>query len=171
MKKYEHVIKTQEVLQKIKGVKEQRIDLQEVINYINTQSPQSEVYVGGDSDVYRYNDEQWILFIVIIGVHIDGCKGVKLFKQAEWVRDYSKSMRQRLITEVSMIVSIAGNIMDKIGKRNFEIHLDINSNSKYASSSVLKEAIGYVKGTLGVDAKVKPESVFASNVADHYTKL
>lgn len=160
-----------EKLQKIRGVREQQINLQEVIDFINTKGTESVIYVGGDSDVYVHNEQRWILFIVVIGIHIDGCKGVKVFKQAEWVQDYSGSMRERLINEVSLIVSIAGSLMDVVKNKKFEVHLDINSDEKHASSSVMKEAIGYVKGVLGIDPKVKPHSVFASNVADHYTKI
>lgn len=159
-----------EKLRKIKGVREQKINLEEVVSFIRAQSPETSVYVGGDSQGYKHNDENWTLFIVIIGVHIDGCKGVKVFKQAEWLRDYSGSMRQRLIAEVSMIVSIAGAIMDRIGNRRFQIHLDINSDEKHASNAVIKEAIGYVKGVLGVEPRTKPESFMASIGADRWTK-
>lgn len=168
-----------EKLRRIKGVREQKIDLAEVVSFVRGLNPDTVVYVGGDSQGYKHNGENWTLFIVVIGVHIDGCKGVKVFKQAEWLRDYSGSMRQRLIAEVSMIVSIAGSIMDELGEKRikymiehdlFDVHLDINSNEKHASNVVMKEAMGYVKGVLGITPKVKPDSFMASIGADRWTK-
>ncbi len=169
-----------EKLKKIKGVREQKINLQEVVDFVKLQNPDTIVYVGGDSQPYQHKDQTWILFIVIIAVHINGNNGVKVFKQAEWLRDYSGSMRQRLMAEVMTITNVAGEIMDMIGEKKikymidhklFDIHLDINSDENYASNVVIKEAVGYVKGVLGVTPKTKPESFMASIGADKWTKV
>lgn len=167
-------------LKKIRGVLDEKINLKEVIDYIKTINPESVVYVGGDSQVYSHKGQNWNLYIVIIAIHIDGNKGVRVFKQAEWLRDYSGSMRQRLMTEVMAITDIAGRIMDGIGEKRiqwmienkkFDIHLDINSKIEHKSNVVMKEAMGYVKGMLGIDPKVKPNSFIASVGADRFTKI
>lgn len=51
-----------------------------------------------------------------------------------------------------------------------EIHLDINQNEVHNSSLVLKEAVGYVLGMTGLNAKVKPESFAASVCADRLVR-
>ncbi len=179
-------LKDQKVLKKIKGLREKRIDLNEVVDFINKQSPETVIYVGGDSSIYKVNDETWILFIVIIGIHIDGCKGVKVFKQAEWIRDYSHSLRQRLLAEAGSIATIASQIAEYVGDRHFQVHLDINSKKEHASNVVIKEAVGYVKGMLAewmydedengnqverIKVKVKPDAFMGSIGADRYTHV
>ncbi len=157
-------------MKRIKNVREERINIKEVVEFINQHGAETEVLIGSDSDTYRYNDERWILFTVLIGVHIDGCKGVKLFKHIEWERDKSGSMRKRLLNEVGKLIEIAGVLMDIIDIEP-EVHLDINSKPNHASNSVMSQATGWVKGVLGVEPKVKPHAFFASNAADHFTKI
>jgi predicted RNase H-related nuclease YkuK (DUF458 family) len=40
----------------------------------------------------------------------------------------------------------------------------------YKSNVAVKEALGYVKGTLGIDAKIKPDSFAATHAADHVVR-
>jgi predicted RNase H-related nuclease YkuK (DUF458 family) len=51
-----------------------------------------------------------------------------------------------------------------------EVHLDINPNPKHKSSIAVKEALGWVKGSLGIDAKIKPDSFAATHAADHVVR-
>lgn len=179
-------MENERVLKKVKGLREKRIDLQEVIDFIKKQSPETVIYVGGDSSVYKIEKETWILFIVIIGIHIDGSKGVKVYKQAEWIQDYSHSLRQRLLSEAGSIATIASQIAEYVGDHQFQVHLDINSKKEHASNVVIKEAVGYVKGMLAewmydtdengnqverISVKCKPESFMASIGADRWTHV
>ncbi len=163
-------------LKRIKGVRENKLDLREIAAFINGTSPETILYFGSDSDVYRVDGKEWILFIILIGVHIDGNRGVKLYKQVEWLPnfrgDQKNKMRQRLMNEVYIVTAITGEILDMLwDKHSFSVHLDINSKEDAGSNIVMKEAMGYVKGMLGVWPKVKPEAFFASNAADHFTKI
>jgi len=64
--------------------------------------------------------------------------------------------------EVSRAVYTALELIDVVGNRPFEVHLDINPNPQHNSSVILKEAIGFV---LAQGLK----SVAASSVVDYIT--
>ena len=66
-------------------------------------------------------------------------------------------------------VDIASKIIDEIEDRHFELHLDLNTDPKYKSSTAVKEAIGFVLGMLGIKAKVKPNAWASSSAADKLT--
>jgi predicted RNase H-related nuclease YkuK (DUF458 family) len=83
--------------------------------------------------------------------------------------DYG-NIKQRLLTEVQFAVATATEVIDVLGKRHMEIHLDINPNPKHKSSVAVKEALGWVKGSLGIDAKIKPDSFAATHAADHVVR-
>jgi predicted RNase H-related nuclease YkuK (DUF458 family) len=52
-----------------------------------------------------------------------------------------------------------------------EVHLDINSADEHASSNVVAQAIGYIRGTCNVTPKIKPEAFAATNAADPLRSL
>ena len=122
---------------------------------INESSLETSIYVGGDSSIIRNKGEKWVLFIVIVGIHIDSNKGVKVFKQAAWMPDYGP-LRLRLMNEVWAITAVATELIDHVDDRPFAVHLDINSDVNEKSSIVVKEAIGYVKAMLGVEKIIMP---------------
>jgi predicted RNase H-related nuclease YkuK (DUF458 family) len=80
--------------------------------------------------------------------------------------DYG-NLKQRLLTEVQMAVSTATEILDVLGDRHLEVHIDVNPDPKHKSNVAVKEALGWVKGSLGLDAKIKPHSFAATHAADH----
>ena len=52
-----------------------------------------------------------------------------------------------------------------------EVHLDINPDDHHASSNVVAQAIGYIRGTCNVIPLVKPEAFAASYAADRMRSL
>ena len=58
------------------------------------------------------------------------------------------------------------DLAEAIGDRHCEVHLDINPNILYASSAVVQQAIGYIRGTCNVTPMIKPEAFAASYAAD-----
>lgn len=72
---------------------------------------------------------------------------------------------ERLLREVDLSVQCALQLLDVIGRRNFEIHLDINPSAEYKSNRVLNSAVGYVK-SVGVEYQIKPHAFAASTAAD-----
>jgi uncharacterized protein len=62
-------------------------------------------------------------------------------------------------------------IEDAIGDRYSEIHLDINPKKKFASSIVIEEAVGYIRGTCNVVPLIKPDAFAASYAADRFKEI
>jgi len=129
-------------------------------------SKESSVYIGCDSIVFTKNKRKFAKYTTVIVVHKDSKHGCKIFHFSETLPEYG-SLRQRLITEVSYATTAALAITEVLGERHLEIHLDINPNPKHKSNVAVKEALGYVMGTLGLQAKIKPQSWAATHAADH----
>lgn len=129
-------------------------------------SEQSSIYIGCDSIRFHKNEQWYAKYSTVVIVHVDSKHGCKLFHESIDMPDYG-NLKQRLLMEVQMAVSVATEIIEIIGNRHMEIHLDINPNPKHKSSIAVKEALGWVKGSLGLDAKIKPSSFAATHAADH----
>ena len=129
-------------------------------------SPRSSVYIGCDSIRYKKNKQWYAKYSTVVIVHVDSNKGCKLFHESVDLPDYG-NLKQRLLTEVQFAVQAASEIIEVLGDRHMEIHLDINPNPKHKSNVAVKEALGWVRGSLGMDAKIKPASFAATHAADH----
>ena len=133
-------------------------------------SESSSVYIGADSIRFKKRNGDWYAkYSTVIILHVDSKHGAKIFHKSVEMRDYG-NLRQRLITEAGFAIEAASEIVDVIGNRHMEIHLDINPNPKHKSSIAVKEALGYVKGTTGLDAVIKPHSFAATHAADHVVR-
>jgi predicted RNase H-related nuclease YkuK (DUF458 family) len=143
-------------------------DIEELKKEIQASSLRTKVYVGCDSQ-RRKGDVKYVTVVIL---HIDGNKGGKLFSFIDKEKDYSNPLnpKYRLIQEAYKAVGIAEQIIEAVGPRDFEIHLDLNSNPEHKSHLAVKEAIGYVLGVLGLKAKIKPHAWVASCCADRYSK-
>ena len=133
-------------------------------------SESSSVYIGADSIRFKNKKGDWFAkYSVVIILHVDSKHGARIFHKNIEMRDYG-NLRQRLITEAGFAIEAASEIIDVIGNRHMEIHLDINPNPKHKSNIAVKEALGYVKGTTGLDAVIKPHSFAATHAADHVVR-
>jgi uncharacterized protein len=140
--------------------------IEEAKQAILNSSKESSVYIGCDSIRFRKNKMWYAKYSTVIIVHMESKKGCRLFHSSVDMPDYG-NLKQRLLTEVQYAVSAATDIIDVLGDRHMEIHLDINPNPKHKSSVAVKEALGWVKGSLGIDAKIKPSAFAATHAADH----
>lgn len=127
----------------------------------------SSIYIGADSKVYSSKGVQMVAYVTVIILHFGTSKGAKIFKSYRTDRHYGE-IRLRLMSEVGDAIAAALEVVDVIGDRNFEIHLDINRGVIHKSSVLVKEATGYVLGSLGIEPKLKPDSFAASSVADRF---
>lgn len=143
-----------------------KVMIEEAKQAIVSSSKESSVYIGCDSIRFRKNKMWYAKYSTVIIVHMDSKHGCKLFHSSIDMPDYG-NLKQRLLTEVQMAVTTATEIIDVLGDRHMEIHLDINPNPQHKSSVAVKEALGWVKGSLGIDAKIKPSSFAATHAADH----
>lgn len=145
--------------------------IEDAIKAIAESPKNSTVYIGADSTRFRNKKEEWFArYSTIIVLHIGSKHGCKLFHTCVVQRDYG-NLKQRLLTEVQYAIDAATKLIDALGDRKLEIHLDLNSDPKHKSNIAVKEALGWVKGMTGLEAKIKPESFAASHAADHVLRM
>ena len=140
--------------------------IEEAKQAILDSSQESSVYIGCDSIRFRKNKIWYAKYSTVVIVHMDSKKGCRLFHESVDMPDYG-NLKQRLLTEVQYAVAAATEIIEVLGNRHMEIHLDINPDPKHKSNVAVKEALGWVKGSLNMDAKIKPASFAATHAADH----
>jgi uncharacterized protein len=142
-------------------------DFEDIRREIANSPLDSSVYIGADSKVYSQHGEAMVAYVTVIILHYGSSKGAKIFRSHRSDRYYGQ-IRTRLMAEVTDAIMAGTEIADVIGDRGFEIHLDINRDERYKSSALVKEATGYVLGTMGFEPKLKPDSFAASSVADRF---
>lgn len=151
-----------------------KLNLDEVKDFIQKQGPDTKIYIGCDSARYRRYTEWFADYTLAIVVHIDGKHGCKIFGEIQTERDYDRRANRpnyRLMTEVYKISELYLKLADVLVDRSVEVHLDINPDEKHASSVVISQAIGYIKGTCNVIPLVKPNAFAASYAADRLKEL
>jgi predicted RNase H-related nuclease YkuK (DUF458 family) len=146
-----------------------RLNLDEVKNFINAQSPQTKIYLGCDSERVKVNGVWYADYALAVVVHIDSCHGCKIFGEVTRERDYDQRNDRpsmRLMNEVYKVSELFQKLSQELQDRQVEVHLDINPNEMHGSSCVVNQAIGYIKGTCNVLPMVKPRAFAASYAAD-----
>lgn len=155
------------VVMNIKNIKNKDMDYEAVISAIRSSSRESSIYVGADSKQFTRSGGHYVAYVAVVVIHIDSKSGCKIFREHRIERDYGQ-LRLRLMNEVYMAGEIAMQIVEHIEDRPFEIHLDLNPSPSHASNVCVKEAAGYVVGTLGIQPKLKPDAFAASAVSDRW---
>ena len=151
-----------------------KINIDEVKQFIEAQSPETKIYIGGDSERFLMNGDWYADYILCVVVHINGNNGCKIFGEVQRERDWDKSKnkpRMRLMNEVYKIADLYLKLHDVLEDRDVEVHLDINPNEMHGSSCVVQQAIGYIRGTCNVVPMVKPRAFAASYAADRFHSL
>ncbi|NBP03201.1 MAG: hypothetical protein EBU90_24495 [Proteobacteria bacterium] len=146
-----------------------KIDIDEVKKFISSQSPQTKIYLGADSERFIIDDVWYADYTIAVVVHIDGRHGCKIFGEVIRERDFDQKKNKpsmRLMNEVFKVAELFQTLSDVLEDRHVEVHLDINPNEKYGSSCVVQQAIGYIKGTCNVTPMVKPKAFAATYAAD-----
>lgn len=151
-----------------------KLDLQEVRNFIQSQSSETKIYLGCDSERFPIGKIWYADYTLAVVIHIDGKHGCKLFGEVIRERDYDQKVnrpRYRLMNEAYKLSELYLKLYDSFGEREVEVHLDINPSELHGSSCVLNEAIGYIRGTCNVVPMVKPKAFAASYAADRLKSL
>ena len=151
-----------------------KFNIQKIRDFIQAQSPETRIYIGVDSERLRVDGVWMADYISAIVVHIDGKHGCKLFGEVTRERDYDQRVDRpntRLMNEVYKVSELYLRLADVLEGRPVQVHLDINPDDHYASSNVVTQAIGYIRGTCNVIPMVKPEAFAASYAADRYKSL
>jgi predicted RNase H-related nuclease YkuK (DUF458 family) len=151
------------------------MNIDEVREFIQNSSESTCVYIGADSERYRGKDELWYAdYTVAVVVHYDGSRGCKVFGSVSTERDYDKRHDRpayRLMNEVYKAAQLYMDLVEAIGDRHFEVHLDINPDIIHGSSCVVQQAVGYIRGTCNVTPRIKPDAFAASYAADRLKEI
>ena len=151
-----------------------RMNIDEVRAFIEAQSPETKIYIGGDSERFSIGDDWYADYTLAVVVHYDGNNGCKVFGEVHRERVYDQKKdkpRMRLMTEVYKIAELYLKLADVLEDREIEVHLDINPNEMYGSNCVINEAVGYIRGMCNVIPMVKPNAWAASTCADRMKEL
>jgi hypothetical protein len=151
-----------------------KIDIEQVRAFIEAQTPDTKIYIGGDSERFKIDGQWYADYIMVIVVHVNGNNGCKIFGEIQRERDWDQKKsrpRMRLMNEVYKIAELYLKLQDVLEDRKVEVHLDINPDELYGSSCVINEAVGYIKGMCNVVPMVKPNAFAASYAADRYKGL
>lgn len=146
-----------------------QFDLDEIKQFISAQSADTRIYLGADSERVSGGDCWMAEYYLAVVVHIEGKHGCKIFGHITRERDYDQRRDKpalRLMGEVYKVAQLFNELSDVLQDRHVEVHLDINPDDRYASSQVISQAIGYIRGTCNIEAQVKPQAFAASYAAD-----
>ena len=151
-----------------------KIDLAQVKQFIEAQTPETKIYLGCDSERMRVDGVWHADYVLAIVVHINGNNGCKIFGEVQRERVYDQKESKptmRLMTEVYKVSELYLKLAEVLEGRDVEVHLDINPDEMYGSSCVVSQAIGYIKGVCNVVPFVKPHAFAASYAADRFKGL
>ena len=151
-----------------------KLDIDAVKDFINQQSPSTKIYIGADSERYKSGGKWYADYTLAVVVHIDGCHGCKIFGEVQTEVDYDyKASRpsMRLMNEVYKVAELYQKLVDVIGDREVQIHLDINPDERHNSNIVIQQAVGYIRGVCNVVPMVKPRAFAASYAADRLKEV
>ena len=141
------------------------LNLEKIKEFIATTTPETGIYVGCDSRRHKRGKKWFASYARVVIVHMDSSKGCKVYGDIITLPDYGQT-RLRLMQEVYFATEIAQELSKVVEERPFEVHLDINPSPLHKSNVAMKEAMGYVRGMLNIEAKVKPNATAASTAAD-----
>ena len=74
-----------------------KLDLNEVREFIEAQSPETKIYIGCDSERMKIDKVWYADYITAIVVHINGNNGCKLFGEVVRERDYDQKLEYEFI--------------------------------------------------------------------------
>jgi predicted RNase H-related nuclease YkuK (DUF458 family) len=152
----------------------QKMNIDEVIEFINAQTPETKVYIGGDSERFMVDGVWHADYTMAVVVHYGGNRGCKIFGEITRERDFDQQKdrpRMRLMNEVYKIAELYLKLADVLEDRYVEVHLDINPDELHGSSCVINEATGYIRGMCNVVPLVKPNAFAASYAADRLKEV
>lgn len=152
-----------------------KLNLHNIQEYISNEPLSSKIYIGTDSTTRKTRNNTWIAtYYTVVVIHKNGRNGCKIFGEISEEQDFNHNKKKptfRLMNECYKASETYLKLADIIGKREVEIHLDLNPKKKYASSLIVDQAIGYIKGTCGIIPMIKPNSFAASYAADRLGRV
>ena len=128
-----------------------------------------EVRICVGTDAQRKGRGHSHKFVTMIALISEGKGGKLIYTVSHEKRKIT--LNEKLLGEVQKSIEIAYMINPLLDKYNIkmEIHVDINSDPKWASHKSMANALGYIVG-MGYDYRFKPNAFAASFNADRYAK-
>lgn len=151
-----------------------KIDQDEITEYLNSQSQETKIYLGCDSERVNVRGVWYADYVVAIVCHINGNNGCKIFGEVFRERDFDQRLDRpniRLMKEVFKVSETYLQLAEIFADRYVEIHLDLNPSEMHNSNLVVSQAVGYIRGTCNVIPLVKPKAFAASYAADRLKEL
>ncbi len=132
---------------------------------------QYKVIIGTDSALLRNNEADFVMAVVI---HRIGRGGRYFWRRIHLEKFFT--LRDRMIREVLLSLDLAKLVLarlqaeqksspDTLPQWTFEIHADVGERGD--TRAVIQEVVGMIRAH-NFEARIKPESFAASNVADRY---
>lgn len=137
----------------------------EIIRFMKEdEKRQYKITIGSDSE----RKENSVDFVTAVIVHRVGNGGRYFWRRMEQPK--SPSLRRRIIQEVMYSLEAAQQTLAALKDFNapafdFEVHVDVGENGE--TKSMINEVVGMVRA-YNFEARTKPESYAASNVADRH---
>lgn len=125
------------------------------------------VYIGSDSFIYK----KFCVLSSVICLYNEEERsgGIYFYSKENLLKRDFPTLTQRLIHEATNSIELGMEISEQIPEVKLELHLDVNSDKKAASSKLADSLSGYVKAS-GFECKIKPEAWAASTIADKHSK-
>lgn len=139
----------------------------EIIGFMKADSQREyKLTIGTDS---LKNQNNYADFVTAIVVHRVGNGGRYFWRRIENTGKFH-TLRDRITKEVLISLEVAKEFLTslkqfKAPKFDFEIHVDVGENG--ATKSMIQELVGMIRAN-NFEARTKPESYAASNVADRH---
>lgn len=140
--------------------------VEELVSFMKQdEKKQYKIIIGTDSQSLEGNSAEFVTAVVI---HRVGNGGRYFWRRHDIGKFYT--LRDRIIHEALLSVNVAKETLLALKKIeapifSFEIHIDVGENG--ATKSVIQEVVGMVVAN-NFEAKTKPYSYAASNVADRH---
>lgn len=150
-----------------------KFDFNEIKTFIDGVSDQSKIYIGVDSVTYKKHGHWFADYYKVIVIHKDCLHGCKIFGEIVTEPDFNTNKKRptmRLMQECFKVSELFLQLAPLTNKE-IEVHLDINAKKEYASSLIVEQAIGYVRGTCNVIPLIKPNAFAASYAADRLLRV
>jgi hypothetical protein len=137
-----------------------------IVDFMRTEPARRyKVTIGTDSELLAGKKADFVTAIV---VHRVGNGGRYFWRRFELGKFHT--LRDRIIREVLVSLEIAEKVLSELRKSplpefDFEIHADIGENGP--TKAMIQEVVAMIRAS-NFQAKTKPESYAASNVADRH---
>lgn len=140
--------------------------VREIVNFMRADLRRHyRVMIGTDSELFAENKADFVTAVV---VHRVGNGGRYFWRHIDAGKVFG--LRDRIIKEVLISLDVAKGILTELKKFplpdfDFEIHADVGANGQ--TSSMIQEVVAMIRAN-NFEARTKPESCAASNVADRH---